>query len=120
LGNSVSLASLIDRIECNVRQHATFLRNNRVCKKDDEKHNVEDKVDSLVDYPFGTALVEFLESRGLLRFTQHYSDEVHIVESTEGIPQTFVKSVSKKKKSYYRNSFNYAECMFHTALLPVK
>ena len=34
MDTSVSLASLIDRIESNVRQYALFLRNNRNCKKE--------------------------------------------------------------------------------------
>nr|CAA71809.1 RNA polymerase [Beta vulgaris subsp. maritima] len=121
LDTSVSLASLIDRIESNVRQHALFLRNNRICLKEDvdNKQNVSCKARTK-SYPFGTALVEFLESRGLVRFTQHHSDEIYISESSEGIPKTFVKRVNKKNKSFYRSSFNYAECMFNTALLPIK
>ena len=119
--NSVSLASLIDRIESNVRQHASFLRNNRVCKNVDDIQKDEDQKKVVrKPYPFGSALVEFLESRGLLRFTNHYSDEINIAESTLGIPKTFVKRVTKKKTNYYRSSFNYAECTFNTALLPVK
>ncbi|KAG2376396.1 uncharacterized protein HKW66_Vig0154500 [Vigna angularis] len=58
LENSVSLASLIDRIESNVRHYATFLR----YQKGVQKKNEVDEIDvgtkaKTKAYPFRTALI---------------------------------------------------------------
>lgn len=114
LENIVSLASLIDHIESNVRKHASFLCYKR--KKLKEEADVGSKA-----YPFGTALVEFLVSRGLLRLVTYNTDLLNISDESVGvIPKTVVKKVVKKSKNYYRSSFVYAECLFNPALLPIK
>ena len=63
LENSVSLASLIERIECNVRGYASFLRDNSVVvnkPKDAVEEAVVGTKAKTKAYPFGTGLVEFL------------------------------------------------------------
>ncbi len=58
--NSVSVASLIDRIESSIRQHVKILRDNRNLSKKLYLDKEEDKRrKNLLEYPFGTALVEF-------------------------------------------------------------
>ena len=118
IDTSVSVASLIDRIENNVRHYASFLCSKRGGKNPTDAvddADVGSKVKRQVktkSYPFGTALVEFLVSRGLLRLVTYSSD---IIESSGG-----AKTVVKKKNQFYRSSFVYAECMFNPALLPIK
>ncbi|XP_057432166.1 probable DNA-directed RNA polymerase [Lotus japonicus] len=123
LENVVSLASLVDRIESNVRVYATTLRNNRICKQSNDDDAVDEgtkaaKAAKTISYPFGTALVEFLVSRGLLRLVTHNDDLFNL--NSESSPKTVVKKVVKKGHNYYRSSFVYAECLFDPALLPIK
>ncbi|XP_027351179.1 uncharacterized protein LOC113862290 [Abrus precatorius] len=118
LDNSVSLAGLVERIESNVRVYASFLRDNSMVNKpkDAAEEAVDDTKAKTKAYPFGTALVEFLVTRDLLRLKTYNEDELNVLDG--GIPK--VKRVVKKGKGYYRNSFVYAECLFNTALLPIK
>ncbi|XP_027333857.1 uncharacterized protein LOC113848504 [Abrus precatorius] len=118
LDNSVSLAGLVERIESNVRVYASFLRDNSMVNKpkDAAEEAVDDTKAKTKAYPFGTALVEFLVTRDPLRLKTYNEDELNVLDG--GIPK--VKRVVKKGKGYYRNSFVYAECLFNTALLPIK
>lgn len=119
--NSVSVASLIDRIESSIRQHVKIHRDNRNLSKKINLDKEEDKRrKNLVEYPFGTALVEFLISRNVIVITQKNLDDIQSCEMDEGIPNKFIKSIKKKGKSFYRDKSNFAECTFNTALLPVK
>ena len=123
--NSVSVASLIDRIESSIRQHVKILRDNRNLNN---KFNIDKEEDINIklrrrmnlEYPFGTALVEFLISRNVIVITQKNLDDIQSCEIDEGIPNKFIKSIKKKGKSFYREKSNFAECTFNTALLPVK
>lgn len=107
----VSVASLIDSIERNIRLHAQIVGDNRM---------VSEQVPSKVrkqEYPFGTALVEYLISRNVIVITQRNLDDI---KSCEMEANKFVKNVKKKGKSFYREKSNFAECTFNTAILPIK
>lgn len=110
----VSVASLIESIERNIRIHAQIVGDNRM---------VIEQVPSKVrkkEYPFGTALVEYLISRNVIVITQRNLDDIKSCEMEEGIPKKFVKNVKKKGQSFYREKTNFAECTFNTAILPIK
>ncbi|KAG5107158.1 hypothetical protein JHK82_044128 [Glycine max] len=65
LENIVSLASLVDRIERNVRDYAsssTLYYNSRVCNLSMDAVDKGTKASKTRAYPFGTALVEFLDA----------------------------------------------------------
>ncbi|KAL5158667.1 DNA polymerase [Glycine soja] len=121
LENIVSLASLVDRIERNVRDYAsssTLYYNSRVCNLSMDAADKGTKASKTRAYPFGTALVEFLVSRGLLRLVTYNVDLLNF--SDDSGPKTVVKNVVKKGHNYYRSSLVYAECLFNPALLPIK
>lgn len=119
--NSVSLASLIDRISSSIRQYVNLLRDNRNLSNKFYFYKEEELISKkLLEYPFGTALVEFLISRNVIVITQKNLDDIKSCEMDEGIPKKFIKSIKKKGKSFYRDKSNFAECTFNTALLPVK
>ena len=121
LENIVSLASLVDRIERNVRDYAsssTLYYNSRGCNLSMDADDKGTKASKTKAYPFGTALVEFLVSRGLLRLVTYNVDLLNF--SDDSGPKTVVKNVVKKGHNYYRSSLVYAECLFNPALLPIK
>jgi DNA-directed RNA polymerase len=119
----VSVASLVDHIERNVRHYASTLCNKRDSKQANDEGTMQandegTKAAKTRPYPFGTALVEFLVSRGLLRLETLNNDILN--KSDESGPKTVVKNVVKKGNNYYRSSFVYAQCMFNPQLLPIK
>lgn len=72
------------------------------------------------NYPFGTALVEFLVERDMIELTHKFLDSINVIKKSGNTPLEFPKQIKKKKGSYYRASTLFAECEFNTSLLPIK
>ena len=123
---NVSVASLIDRIDSCIRQHGNILNKNilngnKVKAIDKAIDNVDIKKQSNnINYPFGTALLEFLIERNIITITTKNLDDIKSCETYDGKPIKFNNIIKKKGLSFYRDKSNFAECTFNTALLPVK
>ena len=109
----IRVASLVEQLESSLRIHASLLKSRR-CKKvfststdnDVLKSDKEKKRSKLVKkYPFGSALVQFMEDRELISLVNDLSGSVR---------------VQNKKGNYYLPSHLYAECNFDISLLPIK
>jgi sulfatase maturation enzyme AslB (radical SAM superfamily) len=110
----IRVSTLVERLESSVRTQAFLLRCRR-CKK--EHYNTLDDATqvSIKDikrrsklekmYPFGSALVQFMDERGLITFFNNPSSSPRPV---------------KKKGAYYLPTHLYAMCNFDISLLPIK
>lgn len=108
----IRVASLVERLESSVRIQASLLKSRR-CKKplsmatDKEKKSGKELKRSKLEmqYPFGSALVQFMEERKLITLNSDLSGTVQ---------------VKKKKGNYFLPKYLYAACNFDISLLPIK
>lgn len=109
----VRLPALVERLEESVRMEAFLLKCRRSNKKISEGRKEflekylceEGKKGSLYDaYPFGIALLEFMEERGLISLTTNFKESVRV----------------RKKANYYLPKSLYVLNNFDLSLLPMK
>lgn len=99
--NSISVATLVERIEYAVRSHAEM-----IFASQGDKKKLAKTAGKGLRYPFGTALVESLVERKMIKIVNKEGDSS--------------KTAKKKNKSFYLVKSLHAECLFNPAILPVQ
>lgn len=106
----IRVASLVEQLEGNSRSQAQLVRQRRFKAKrgvesPGQSQDSGGKKRLAKMYPIGTALVEFMEERGLIRLATDSSGSSRVM---------------KKEKSYYLPMTLYVVCNFDISLLPIK
>lgn len=106
----IRVASLVEQLEVNVRSQVKMLRQRRCKAKtvvgspgQPQDSGRKSKLEKM--YPIGSSLVEFMEQRGLIKFTADRTGSTRVM---------------KKGNSYYLPMGLYVICNFDVSLLPIK